>query len=62
MSGLRGVEDDGASGVDLFGLAAVHHVRGQEAEAGVTMMLVVGVEELDAEPACVLEGLSLIHI
>ena len=35
-------EDQGAGGVHLPGLAAVHDVRREQAEAGVAVMMVVG--------------------
>ncbi len=50
VSGVRGVKNEGASCSDGLGLSAVYDVRGQQAEAGMTVMLVVGVEEVGAEP------------
>ena len=55
MAGVGGGEDGGAGGVDLLGLAGVYDVGGEQPEAGVAVMVVVGVEELGAERAGVLD-------
>lgn len=49
VSGVRGVQDEGSSCSDGLGLAVVHDVRGQQAQPGMTMVGVVGVEEAGAE-------------
>ena len=56
VSCVRGVQDEGSSCSDGLGLSAVHDVRGQKAQPGVTMMGVVGVEEADAKRPRVLLG------
>jgi len=55
VSGVRGVQDEGALGSDGVGLADVHDGWGEQAEAGVAVGVVVGVEELGAERPGVLE-------
>ena len=55
VQGVCGVQDEGAPGVDGFGLAAVDDFGGEQPEAGVAVVVVVGVEELGAELAGLLE-------
>ena len=45
MRSVRGGEDEGSSGDALIGEAVVDVVRGQEADATVTVLVVVPVEE-----------------
>ncbi len=44
-SGVRGVQDEGTSRSDGLGLSAVHDVRGQKAQPGMTMLLLPEVVE-----------------
>ena len=50
------VEDESALCPHGLGSPGVHDVRGEEAEAGVAVVMVVGVEELGAERAGSLDG------
>jgi len=55
VQGMCRVQDQGAPGVDGLGLAAVDDLGGEQPETGVPMVVVVGVEELGAELAGLLE-------
>jgi hypothetical protein len=56
MGSVRGGEDEGSRGDTLIGEAVVDVVRGQEADAAVTVLVVVPVEERAAVGAAVLGG------
>jgi DNA adenine methylase len=56
MRGVRGGEDEGSRGNALIGEAVVDVVRGQKADAAVTVLVVVPVEEGAAVSAAVLCG------
>ena len=56
MSAVCGEKRFLASGEDLFGLAVVDHRRRQQADPGVTMLVVVVAEEITAESAGVLNA------
>ena len=56
MRGVRGGEDEGSRGDALIGEAVVDVVRGQQADAAVTVLVVVPVEEWAAVGTAVLCG------
>lgn len=58
---IGGIEHHLAVGQDALGLPKVNHGRGQHADAGVAMLLVVPLEKLLAEGAAVLDAAEAIR-
>lgn len=56
---VRGCQDLGTPLCDLVRHAVVDHRRGEQADATVTMLIVVPGEELPAEGACLLDGIEV---
>ena len=58
---VSGVEHHLTVGKDGLGLPKVHHGRGQQADAGVAMLVVVPLEKLLAKGAAVLDAAEAIR-
>ncbi len=56
VQGTGRVEDDRAGSVDGLGLPGVDDLEGEQTQAGVPVVVVVGVEEVPAERAGFLRG------